>query len=87
MTLNAQDLARWRRNPASFVTELMIDPETSAPYKLLPAERTFLRHAFRTNRQGRLLYPEQIYACPKKSGKTAFAAMHALCTVLLFGGS
>jgi hypothetical protein len=33
------------------------------------------------------LYPEQIYSCPKKSGKTSFAAMHSLIMVLLFGGS
>ena len=35
---------------------------------------------------GRLLYPEQVYSCPKKSGKTTFAAIHALTTTLLFGG-
>jgi hypothetical protein len=33
-----------------------------------------------------LVYPEQLYACPKKSGKSAFAAMHLLTTTLLFGG-
>jgi phage terminase large subunit-like protein len=35
---------------------------------------------------GRLLYPEQVYSCLKKSGKTTFAAIHALTTTLLFGG-
>ena len=35
---------------------------------------------------GRLLYPEQVYACPKKSGKTGFAGLHMLTTILLFGG-
>jgi hypothetical protein len=85
--LNSTDLNRWRRNPASFIAEVMIDPETSAPYRLLPAERAFLRRAFRTDKRGRLLYPEQIYACPKKSGKTTFAALHVLTTTLLFGGS
>jgi len=34
-----------------------------------------------------LRYPEQVYACPKKSGKTTFGAIHALTTTLLFGGS
>ena len=38
-------------------------------------ERTFLAHAFRTSESGRLLYPEQIFAAPKKSGKTGFAAL------------
>ena len=42
--------------------------------------------AFKTDATGRLLYPEQVYAAPKKSGKTGFAALHMLCTVLLFGG-
>ena len=27
-----------------------------------------------TAESGRLIYPEQLYACPKKSGKTGFAA-------------
>jgi phage terminase large subunit-like protein len=65
----------------------MFDPETGRPFQLLPAERTFLEHAFKTNEAGRLLYPEQVYSCPKKSGKTAFAAMHLLTTTLLFGGN
>ena len=63
------------------------DPETKKPFKLLPAERAFLEHAFKLDDSGRLLYPEQIYSCPKKSGKTTFAAIHALTTLLLFGGA
>ena len=65
---------------------MLCDPETKKPFKLLPAERAFLQHAFNTDKHGRLLYPEQVYACPKKSGKTKFAAIHALTTTLLFGG-
>ena len=64
----------------------MRDPETGKPFLLLPAERTFLQHAFKLNERGRRAYPEQVYGCPKKSGKTAFAAMHLLATTLLFGG-
>ena len=48
----------------------------SAPFSRMPFGR----------RDGRLLYPEQLYARPKKSGKTGFAAMHLLTTTLLFGG-
>ncbi len=33
-----------------------------------------------------MLYPEQVYSAPKKSGKTGFAAMHLLAMTLLFGG-
>ena len=80
-------LRRWRRQPTAFIEQVLHDPETGEPYRLLPAERRFLEYAFRTDARGRLLYPEQLYACPKKSGKTAFAAMHALTTVLLFGGA
>jgi hypothetical protein len=86
-TLDTTHLAKWRKNPTKFIEAVMIDPETNKPYKLLPAERAFLKHAFKTNRRGKLLYPEQVYSCPKKSGKTAFAAMHCLTTTLLFGGA
>ena len=65
-TINARSLARWRRNPAKFVEEVLIDPETGKPFKLLPAERAFIKLAFKTDKKGRLLYPELIYACPKK---------------------
>jgi hypothetical protein len=85
--LDKNTLHRWRRNPASFIAEVLHDPETGAPYELLPSERAFLSHAFKTGVDGRLLYPEQLYSCPKKSGKTAFAAIHTLTTSLLFGGS
>jgi hypothetical protein len=80
-------LDRWRSNPISFIETVLHDPETKKPFKLLPAERAFLEHAFKRDDDGRLLYPEQIYSCPKKSGKTTFAGIHALTTLLLFGGS
>jgi hypothetical protein len=84
--LTSAALERWRSAPAAFVEECLCDPETGQPYRLLPAERAFLDHAFRTGDDGRLLYPEQIYSCGKKGGKTHFNAMHLLTTVLLFGG-
>ena len=80
-------LARWRSNPISFIETVLYDPETKKPFKLLPAERAFLEHAFKRDDDGRLLYPEQIYSCPKKSGKTTFAGIHTLTTLLLFGAS
>ena len=81
-----QSIERWQRDPCSFVEEVMVNPETGQPYVLLPAERVFMQHAFKTNENGRLLYPEQVFSCPKKSGKSAFAAMHLLTTTLIFGG-
>ena len=85
--LNSASLRRWRANAALFIGEVLHDPETGEPYRLLPSERVFLEHAFATDASGRLLYPEQVYSCPKKSGKTAFAAMHCLTMALLFGGA
>jgi terminase large subunit-like protein len=79
-------LARYQANPASFIEEVLIDPETARPFVLLKAEKKFLRYAFKRARNGRLLYPEQVYACPKKSGKTTFAAIYMITMVLLFGG-
>jgi hypothetical protein len=78
--------ARWRRNPCDFVEEVLHDPETGKPFRLLDAERAFLDRAYKLDGDGRLLYPEQVYAAAKKSGKTGFAALHTLTTVLLFGG-
>jgi hypothetical protein len=39
-----------------------------------------------TDANGRLLYPEQVYGAIKKSGKTGFAAMFMITTLLLYGG-
>jgi hypothetical protein len=76
------------RNPLKFIEQVLCDPEseTKKPFILLEAERTFLEHAFKVGADGRLLYPEQVYSCPKKSGKTTFAAIHTLVMTLLFGG-
>ena len=37
--LNATTLERWRRHPMTFIEEVLHDPETRRPYRLLPAER------------------------------------------------
>jgi len=51
-----------KRFEPTFITEVMRDPETGKPFELLACERTFLEHAFKTDDQGRLIYPEQIYS-------------------------
>jgi phage terminase large subunit-like protein len=84
--LDTSTLTRWQRQPLSFITEILRDPETAKPFVLLDAERAFLEHAYQIDDSGRLVYPEQLYGAPKKSGKTAFAAMHVLATTLVFGG-
>ena len=85
--LEQSALERWRNDPAKFITEVLVNPETGKPFILLDAEKEFLKCAYALDAEGRLLYPEQCFAAPKKTGKTGFAAMHMLSTVLLFGGS
>jgi phage terminase large subunit-like protein len=80
-------LSRWRADPISFIDTVLINPETRELFVLHDAERSFLKHAFATGTDGRLLYPEQIFSCPKKSGKTTFAALFVITIVLLFGGA
>ena len=77
---------RWRADPISFIEEVLINPETGKPFVLLDAEREFLTHAFKIDHDGRLVYPEQCYSAPKKTGKTVLGAIHLLTTTLLFGG-
>jgi hypothetical protein len=79
-------LDNWRVKPAEFIETVLHNPETGKPFVLLDAEREFLKYAFALDEHGRLLYPEQLYGAPKKSGKTGFAALHMLTTILLFGG-
>jgi phage terminase large subunit-like protein len=80
--VTAADFARWHADPGTFITEVLRDPETGKPFQLTEAEFEFVARAFETDGQGRLRYPELIYACPKKSGKTTFAAMIVLYAVL-----
>ena len=84
--LERSALARWRREPISFIEEVLRDPETGRPFVLLDAQRQFFAHAWQTDDDGRLIYPEQVFGAPKKSGKTATAGLHLLTTTLVFGG-
>ena len=86
-TINSTSLSHWRTNPILFIEQVLCDPETKQPFKLLDAERRFLEHAFVLDEDGKLRYPEQVYSCPKKSGKTTYAGIQTLTTVLLFGGA
>ena len=86
MKLTPQMIARWRRDPCGFIEQNLFDPEIGKPFTLLPAERAFLKLCFKTDKDGRLVHPELVYAAPKKSGKTAFGAIVMLVMVLLFGG-
>jgi phage terminase large subunit-like protein len=84
--MSVSDLDHWRANPLGFVETVLHDPENGQPFTLLPGERQFLKLAWQLDDDGRLLYPEQIFGAPKKSGKTTLASIHVLTTTLLYGG-
>ncbi len=77
---------RWRTDPVKFITEVLRDPETERPFILNPSQRAFLAKAFELDGRGRLKHPELLYSAPKKSGKTALAAMVVLAVTLVLGG-
>ena len=62
---------------------LVLEQQLCRPFALLDAEREFLKHAFKTGPDGRLLYPELVYSCPKKSGKTTFGAIILVTMIVL----
>ena len=64
----------------------MIDPETGRPFVLFPAESRFIREAFTPTPAGRLPYAEILFSAPKKSGKTALAALCTAYTIVCLGG-
>ena len=84
---HTRTIDRWRADPIKFIETVLYNPETNKPFELLPAEKQFLAHAFKLNVDGRLLYPELVFAAIKKSGKTSLAAMFLLTLLLLFGGA
>ena len=47
MKFTAAQLKKWQADPAHFVETQLIDPVTSKPFVLLPAERDFIAHAFK----------------------------------------
>jgi hypothetical protein len=75
---SSQPIARWRGDPVAFITEVLRNPETSQPFALYPAQVEFQRRAFTLPQDGHLAFPEMIFSAPKKSGKTALAAMCAI---------
>ena len=85
--LTTKALAYWREHPIEFIETCLYNPETGRPFVLLPAQRAFLEHAFKIGPNGRLIYEEWIFSCPKKSGKSTFEALIELTMTLLFGGA
>jgi hypothetical protein len=86
MTVKPSDrIARWKADPVAFVREVLCDPETGKPFELYEEEERFLREALTLGPDGRLKYPEAVFSAPKKSGKTALAAMIVLYVVICLG--
>ncbi|MGO9607219.1 MAG: terminase TerL endonuclease subunit [Candidatus Binataceae bacterium] len=79
-------IERWRANPVAFITEVLVDPETSKPFLLYKAQRIFLKHAFNLTHDGRMLHTELVFSGGKKSGKTGFAAMIVIFTAIVLAG-
>jgi hypothetical protein len=79
-------VAKWRRKPSTFVRDVLRNPETGQPFVLYPAEVEFIDRAFALTPQGELPCPELLFSAPKKSGKTALAAMCALYVAVAIGG-
>ncbi|HUN56707.1 MAG TPA: terminase large subunit [Candidatus Binataceae bacterium] len=77
----------WKTDPVAFILQVLIDPETGAPFELYPAEIEFLRAALTITPDGRLPYPELVFAAPKKSGKTGLAALMMLYVIVVLGGT
>jgi phage terminase large subunit-like protein len=81
----SERLARWKRDPVSFIREVLRDPETGRPFVLYEAQERFLHKALTLTAEGKLPFPELLYSCPKKSGKTATAAMAVIYVVVVLG--
>jgi hypothetical protein len=73
-------------HPITFIEGTLIDPETGSYFVLTGAEKAFLRRAFVLTPDGRLKYPELVFSAPKKSGKTALAAMICIYVIVVLGG-
>ena len=85
-TLSQGVLDRWKHNPLAFITEALVDPETGRPFVLYPGEARFICEAFTPTPAGKLPYAEILFSAPKKSGKTALAALCAVYTIVCLGG-
>lgn len=83
---DAEQLRQWQTDPCTFIEQVFVNPETGERFTLLPAERQFLCYGFTLTTDGSLPYPELLYSCPKKGGKTAFGSWCLIYTTVVLGG-
>ena len=87
-TFTSASLDYWRSNPIAFIEQCLINPETGAPFELLPAERAIPRTRFHIRRPtASWSIANGFTRCPKKSGKTTFEALIIIAMTLLYGGA
>lgn len=83
---NSLAIARWKRDPIAFIREVLINPETGKAFDLYPDEKRFIRLAFTVTPDTRLPFAEILFSAPKKTGKTALAAMLTIYVIVVLGG-
>jgi hypothetical protein len=66
---SAADFQRWHADPAAFIEEALVNPETGLAFVLTEAERAFLRVAFKRTPDGRLMFPELLFGAPKNPAR------------------
>jgi phage terminase large subunit-like protein len=81
------NIARWRKDPAAFIEQVLINPDTKEPFQLYEAQRTFLREGFRMTPDGRLVHTELVFSGPKKLGKSTFSAMIVIYVAVCLAGA
>jgi phage terminase large subunit-like protein len=74
------------RDPVLFVAQVLRNPETGEPFALYAEQQAFLRTALTLTADGRLPFAELLFSAPKKSGKTALAAMIMIYVIIVLGG-
>ena len=84
---NSPECAHRHQHTVGVIIEkCLVSPYDGQPYKLIDAEREFIRHAFQLDSDGRLKFPLWVYSAIKKSRKTEFAALLMPTLLLLYGG-
>jgi phage terminase large subunit-like protein len=67
-------LSLYPTDPVAFIDDQLTRNELGQPWRLTEHQREILRYAFAFDQDARLPWDTIVYACPKKSGKTAINA-------------
>jgi Phage Terminase len=84
--MSTPDLAALKRDPIAFIQHALRDPETGQPFVLSHAQKRFLRRALIVTPAGKLKYPELVFSCGKKGGKSTLAGMIVLYIIVALAG-